>query len=96
MKIEEFVGDLSFDQFVKDEKTMEAVVRKLEIIGEAARNVPYDITNKHPEILWEKMVSMRNKVLHEYFGVDEEIVWQTIKEDLPMLKEQVKRLLAEN
>lgn len=92
-KIEEFTKDFTFDQFQSDEKTVEAVVRKLEIIGEAAKNLPNEVVKNHPEIPWSKMKSMRNKVLHEYFGVDVEIVWKTIKEDLPFLKEQINSIV---
>ena len=72
--------------------TIDAVVRNLEIIGEAANNIPEETTDKYPEIPWREMISMRNKVLHEYFGVDEEILWQTITNDLPPLKKQLKNL----
>lgn len=91
-KIEDFTKNFTFEQFTNDEKTIEAVVRKLEIIGEAARNLPQETRDKYPEIPWEKMVSMRNKVLHEYFGVDEEILWKTINENLSPLKDQLKSL----
>lgn len=91
-KIEKYIEGITIEEFNKDEEKIDAVVRNLEIIGEAARNIPQEIIEKHPEIPWEKMVSMRNKVLHEYFGVDEEILWQTVTEDLPFLKEQLQRL----
>lgn len=90
--IEDYVKGLSFEEFSHDKKTVDAVVRNLEIIGEAARNVPKDVRDKYPDIPWERMVSMRNKVLHEYFGVDIEILWQTINEDLLPLEEQIKDL----
>ncbi len=92
LKIDEFIEGLNFNEFSTDEKTREAVVRKLEIIGEAARNLPNEFRDKYPQIPWEKMISMRNKMLHEYFGVDEEILWQTITEDLPLLKKQLQNL----
>lgn len=91
-KIEEYSQDLSFKEFSKDEKTIDSVVRNLEIVGEAARNIPKEISQKNPDVPWEKMVSMRNKVLHEYFGVDEDILWKTITEDLPKLKKQLQSL----
>lgn len=90
--IEDYIKGLSFEEFSHDKKTVDAVVRNLEIIGEAARNVPKDVRDKYPDIPWERMVSMRNKVLHEYFGVDIEILWQTINEDLLPLEEQIKDL----
>lgn len=92
-KIEKYARGLSYVEFSKDEKTIDAVVRNFEVIGEAARHVPKEIVNKYPDIPWGKMSGMRNKVLHEYFGVDLEILWQTIQEDLPGLKEQIKSLL---
>ncbi|HDH31284.1 MAG TPA: DUF86 domain-containing protein [Candidatus Wolfebacteria bacterium] len=91
-KIEEYTKGLDFDEFVKDSMAMDAVVRNLTIIGEAAKNIPEEIKSKNPHIAWTEAISMRNKVTHEYFGVDEDILWQTIKEDLPILKKQISRL----
>lgn len=90
--IEEYVQEMTQEVFVNDKKTIDAVVRNLEIIGQAARNIPSEITAKYPEIPWKEMVSMRNKVLHEYFGIDLDILWKTIKEDIPRLKGQIKNL----
>ena len=89
-RIEEYVRGLSRQDFGMDQKTIDAVVRNLEIIGEAARNVPIEFTEKYPELPWSEMVSMRNKVIHEYSGIDVDILWQTIQEDLPELKRVVK------
>lgn len=91
-KIEKYTKDLSFEDFTKDWKTIDAVVRNLEIIGEAAKNIPKEVIEKHNQIPWHLMVSMRNKVLHEYFGVDVDILWQTIREDLQKLKKQIMEL----
>lgn len=90
--IEEYTKGLGFEDFRDDKKTIDAVVRNLEVIGEAARNIPKELKKEYLNVPWEKMVSMRNKVIHEYFGVDVEILWQTIKEDLPGLKKQIKDL----
>lgn len=92
-KIEDFVGDMDFDEFVKDDKTTSAVVRKLEIIGEATKNIPEEMRVKYQEIPWSDMARMRDKIIHFYFGVDYEIVWKAIKERLPTLKRQIKKLL---
>lgn len=92
-KIEEYTKDLNFDEFIKDEKTIDAVVRNLTIIGEAAKNIPNKIKSKNPDIAWVEAIGMRNKVTHEYFGVDEDILWKTIKEDLPIFKKQILGLL---
>jgi uncharacterized protein with HEPN domain len=92
-KIETYTTGMSFEAFDKDAKTIDAVVRNIEIIGEAARNIPKDLVTQTPEIPWRRMSDTRNRVLHEYFGVDTKILWQTITEDLPPLKEQIKHLL---
>ena len=92
-KIESFTNDMSFDDFIKDDKTMDAVIRNIEIIGEAAKHIPPDIRLKHVEIPWKEIIGTRSKVLHEYFGVDEKILWKTIQEDLPLLKKQIRSIL---
>lgn len=91
-RIEEYTKDLSAKDFEKDWKTIDAVVRNLEIIGEAARNIPENLIEEYPDIPWNSMVSMRNKIMHEYFGVDTEILWKTIKDDLPPLKKQIEKI----
>lgn len=90
--IEDYTKGLSFVNFSNDKKTIDAVVRNLEIIGEAARNIGEGFTESHSELPWSEMVGMRNKVIHEYIAVDVEILWKTLKEDLPKLKDQIKHL----
>jgi len=92
-RIEEYTKDLDFEQFVRDRKTIDAVVRNLTIIGEAVRNIPEEIKSKNPNVAWDEAVGMRNKVTHEYFGIDEDILWKTIKEDLPIFKKQISEIL---
>ncbi len=92
-KIETYTRDLSFANFAANQQVIDAVVRNFEVIGEAARNIPSKVTLSHPEIPWEKMIGMRNKVIHEYFGVDEEIIWKTIQEDLPKFRKQIAKIL---
>ena len=89
-KIEEYTRGISFEEFSKNSEKIDAVVRNFEIIGEAARNISQEFIDQYPNIPREKMISMRNKILHEYFGVDTETVWKTITEDLPMLKKSLK------
>lgn len=94
-RIEEFIGDMNFDQFLEDDKTSSAVVRKLEIIGEATKNIPKSITQKYEEIPWKEMARMRDKIIHFYFGVDYEIVWSVIRERLPEIKPTILQILED-
>jgi len=93
--IEEFVKGIDFEKFTKDDKTSSAVMRKFEIIGEAAKQVPQDIKEKHAEIPWKEMSGMRDKLIHFYFGTDYKLVWATIKERLPKLIPALKNILKE-
>ena len=93
-KIEQFVGDLSFDEFVKDDKTSSAVVRKLEIIGEATKNIPMYIREKYEDLPWNDMAKMRDKIIHAYFGINYKIVWAAIKKEIPKLKPRLKKILS--
>ena len=92
-KIQEYTKDLSFDEFSKNSEKIDAVVRNLEIIGEAVKNIPKELKQKHKEINWQDIVDMRNIITHEYFGIDTEIVWKTIKESLPTLENKVNDIL---
>lgn len=83
---EEFIYGLSYDQFVTDKRTFNAVVRSLEVIGEAAKNVPDEIREKYPLVPWKEMAGMRDKVIHFYFGVDREAVWITVKDRIPVVR----------
>lgn len=94
--IREFVSDLPYSAFVKDRKTSHAVIRSLEIIGEATRKIPQEIRQQHPDIPWSEMSAMRNKLIHEYFGVDLDIVWETIHQDLAPLAHAVAALLEQH
>ena len=91
-KIKRYTAGIDYKCFTKDTKTIDAVVRNLEIIGETSSNIPKDIQKKYPEVEWKEMQGMRNILAHEYFGINSEILWQTIKDDLPHLLEQVKKL----
>jgi|SRR5208283_1926171 len=92
--IKEFTKGLTFDDFAGDRKTIKAVIRSLEVIGEAAGKIPDNIRESYPAISWGKVIGMRNKLIHEYFGVDLEILWQTIEEDLVPLEETIMKMLA--
>lgn len=91
-EIEEFTANMSFHDFTHDKKTINAVIRSLEVLGEAAGKIPDDIKCRYNEIPWKYMITMRNKLIHEYFGVDIEIVWIVIKEELPTLKSAIQKL----
>jgi uncharacterized protein with HEPN domain len=91
-RIFRYVQDLNYDGWIKDQKTIDAVIRNLEIIGEAAANVPQEIQSLYVDIPWYQMKGMRNILIHEYFGVDNDVLWNTIKKDLPVLKEKLQAL----
>jgi uncharacterized protein with HEPN domain len=92
-RIEKYLNGLDFEKFLTTEMVDAAVVRELEIIGEAARNLPKDFQEQYPEIPWAKMISLRNRVIHGYFDVDLKKVWSVCQNDLPKLKEQLEAIL---
>lgn len=93
--INNFVKDLNFDKFLRDKKTSNAVIRSIEVIGEAAKNIPTKLRYKYPNIPWKRMSGMRDKLIHEYFGVDLEIVWEVANKELPPLKSLISPMLKE-
>jgi uncharacterized protein with HEPN domain len=92
-RIMEYTRDLDYENFRSDNKTVDAVVHNFEIIGEAAAHLPEEIVAGNPEIPWQDMRDMRNVLVHEYFGINEKIIWETIQDDLPSLTPQLKNLL---
>ena len=91
-KIEKYCQNMTYEQFLEDERTKDAVVRNLEIIGEAAKNIPDNIREISSETAWKSMAGMLDKLIHEYFGVSYSTVWETVKGDLPRLKESIREL----
>lgn len=94
-KVERFTQGMDFAQFAADDKTVFAVVRSLEIIGEATKKVPKPIKNRYPAIPWQEMAGIRDKFIHEYFGVKLEVVWKTVQQDLPDLKPLIAQMIKE-
>ena len=93
--IEKFVEGVDFDNFQKNDMVSSAVIRKFEIIGEAAKKVPDTIRNKYPEIPWKEMSGMRDRLIHFYFGVKYSLVWQTIKDVIPLIKPRILKIIEE-
>ena len=91
--IEDYIKDISEDDFYNSMEKQDAIVRRLEIIGEATKNLPEDFKINTPRIPWQKIAGMRNNLIHEYFGVDKERVWGTIQRNIPELKKEIKLLL---
>lgn len=94
-KIRTYTAELSLDTFTADSKTFDAVIRNLEIIGEAARGVPDLIRSKHPEVDWKRIAGLRNILIHEYFGVDAEIIWDIVQNKLATLESAAREMLRE-
>jgi uncharacterized protein with HEPN domain len=88
-----FVQGMDYDGFCEDDKAVYAVIRALEIIGEAARQIPESIRQSQPEIQWREIAAMRNKLTHEYFGVNTIVIWRTVHEDLPVIIPLLKKIL---
>ena len=88
-KIAQYTEGITFDDFIRDSKTIDAVVRNIEIIGEASINVPNEIKQTNPDIPWKKLSGIRNRIVHEYFGVDVNIIWFILNNELSQLKEWI-------
>ena len=90
--IELFMKDVSKHSFLKNKEKQNAVIRSIEILGEAVKNLSNSFREKHPSIPWKDIVGMRDKLIHHYFGVDLNAVWKFVKEDLPKLKKQIEKI----
>lgn len=90
----EYTAGMTFEQFVSDRKTIDAVIRNFIIIGEAASHLPEDFIEMHPDFPWREMRDMRNIAVHEYFGVDSRVVWETLQKNLPPLLPLLRHLIG--
>ena len=92
-KILRFANGLTLEEFLNTEMALDAVIRNFEIIGEASQKIPQEIKSKYQSVEWVKLTSFRNILIHEYFGVDTDIVWDVIKNKLPDLQEQIQNVI---
>ena len=92
-KAQSFIIGMTFEEFSTDEKTHFAVVRALEIVGEATKRLPPDLKNQYPDVPWREMAGMRDKLVHDYFGVNLQVVWETARDEAPALESAMRSLL---
>ncbi|MCX5806026.1 MAG: DUF86 domain-containing protein [Proteobacteria bacterium] len=92
--VEEFTRGMHYETFAEDKKTVNAVIRSLEVLGEAAKRIPTSFRQKYPDIPWSKMAGMRDVLIHDYMGVDLKTVWKVAQERLPELKLMLERLIS--
>jgi len=92
-RISEYISEHTFESFKKDYKTVDAVIRNFEIIGEASKNIPAELKSKYTNVPWAEMYLLRNKVSHEYFGIDYEIIWDVAFNHLPENKAQIEEII---
>lgn len=91
--IESYVEQFTKEKFLSSREKQDAVIRRLEIIGEAVKNLSFDLRQKCPNIPWREIAGMRDMLIHKYFGVDLELTWKTVQKDLPILKRELSNLL---
>ena len=91
-RIASYVAGMDYEHFLTDRKTQDAVTRNIEVIGEAARALPEDFKERHADVPWSEIVAMRNVIVHQYFGILPEVVWDVVKNELPTLRSQIAGL----
>ena len=94
-KAESFTRGMDFDAFAGDDKTVFAVIRALEVIGEASKSIPAPVRSRYDSVPWRDMAGMRDKLIHDYFGVDLKAVWKALREDFPAIKPHIVRAVKE-
>ena len=92
-KVLRYTDGMEFEQFVADDRTFDAVIRNLQIIGEAVKNIPVDIRDRNPEIEWRKIAGLRDILAHTYFQIDDEIIWDIIQNKVPSLQRSIHQIL---
>lgn len=93
-KIEEYIFEMQYEEFISDRKTADAVIRNIEIIGEATKNIPPEVREEYPDVPWQEMARMRDKVIHGYFDIAFGIVWETITSDLEPIKINIQEIIS--
>ncbi len=93
--VREFVGAMTSDEFAADKKTLHAVVRNLEVVGEAVKAVPTELRQKYPDVPWQRIAGLRDILIHHYFEIDVDIVWDVVQNKLPELNRQIQAVLGD-
>ena len=93
--VDDFIGTMRFEDFLKDKKTVNAVLKSIEIMGEASKRIPQNLRDKYPAVPWKRMAGVRDKLIHEYSGVDLEIVWKLIKPELTLVQPEIIKVMGD-
>ena len=93
--VDDFIGTMRFEDFLKDKKTVNAVLKSIEIMGEASKRIPQNLRDKYPAVPWKRMAGVRDKLIHEYSGVDLEIVWNLIKHELTLVQPEILKVMVD-